>query len=430
MKQALATITMSILLFSACEGDSGDSGDNVGSDTGDGSDGDDSDVYMPNVDDYSGPIKPSHVSQDELDETVLDFYRYWKDEYVKPAGSTENGYYIASSGETGATEGTITVSEAQGFGMIITALMARNANSEDDDAREIFDGLYRFVKDHPSNASDDLMSWEVLGDGEGGEQDKSSSTATDGDIDIAYGLLLAHSHWGSSGDIDYLDAALRVIDALPGHNVGEDTKRTTLGSWDNEKRYRTRPSDWMTGEFNAFAEATGDAYWDEVVHTTYSVAETMIESYSLRTGLIPDFVVDEDPQPAEPNFLEFDYDGEYYNNSCRVPLRIMTDVRHHESEFAIEWMMRLAHWVHEKTDGDPSKIVGGYYIADGEEIREKQFPAFTAPFVAAATISADYQDFVDEGWDIISVWRTNYYNDSINLLSMMQISGSWWKPEL
>lgn len=401
--------------------------DSEGSDAGDESS--DSDTFTPDVDDYRGCIKPNHVSEQELNATVLDFYHYWQQEYVRPAGSTDNGYYIASSGETGSSDGTITVSEAQGFGMIITALMAENANSENDRAREIFDGLYRFFKDHPSDVSDDLMAWEVLGDGQGGEQDKKSSTATDGDIDIAYGLLLAHSHWGSSGNIDYLSAALRVLDALPGNNIGRDTKRTTLGSWNDENQYHTRASDWMTGEFNAFAEATGDAYWNDVVDTTYSIAQTMVETYSPGTGLVPDFVVHEDPQPAEPNFLEFEYDGEYYNNSCRVPLRIMTDVRHYETKYAIEWMMRVAHWIDEKTEGDPSKIVGGYYIADGSEIRDKQFPAFTAPLIAAATISADYQDFVNDGWDIISQWRTNYYNDSVNLLAMIQISGKWWKPE-
>lgn len=390
---------------------------------------DDAAPFTPNVADYTGTIKPSHVSQADMDAVVLDFYRYWKTAYVTPAGSTENGYYIASSGETGATTGTVTVSEAQGFGMIIVALMARNDPSEDDEAHEIFDGLYRFVKDHPSSAHDSLMSWEVLGDGEGGEQDKASSTATDGDIDIAYGLLLAHSHWGSSGDIDYLSAAAEIIAALPGHNVGADTKRTTLGSWDNEKRYRTRTSDWMTGEFNAFAEATGDDYWHEVVETTYAVAQHMVDTYSPDVGLVPDFVVNEEAEPAEPNFLEFDYDGEYYNNACRVPMRIMTDVRHHETAYAIEWMMRLAHWIDDATKGDPSTIVGGYYLADGAEIREDQFPAFTAPLVAAATISPDHQDFVDNGWDVISTWRTNYYNDCINLLSMIQISGKWWKPE-
>ena len=44
--------------------------------------------YTPNVADYAGCITPSHVSQADLNRTVLEFYRYWKEVYVTPAGST------------------------------------------------------------------------------------------------------------------------------------------------------------------------------------------------------------------------------------------------------------------------------------------------------------------------------------------------------
>jgi hypothetical protein len=93
-------------------------------------------------------------------------------------------------------------------------------------------------------------------------------------------------------------------------------------------------------------------------------------------------------------------------------------------------MMKQAHRIVKTTDSDPSKIVTGYYLKDGSEIRQKQFPVFTAPFFVAATISDENHEFVNKGWDHISNWRTNYYNDYINQLCMLQISGGWWKPQL
>ncbi len=47
-----------------------------------------------------------------------------------------------------------------------------------------------------------------------------------------------------------------------------------------------------------------------------------------KTGLLPDFIIRDSsgnyiPSPA--NFLESDYDGYYYYNSCRTPWRIGMD---------------------------------------------------------------------------------------------------------
>ena len=45
-----------------------------------------------------------------------------------------------------------------------------------------------------------------------------TSSATDGDMDIAYSLLLADKQWGSDGEIDYLKQGKKVIDAIMERN--------------------------------------------------------------------------------------------------------------------------------------------------------------------------------------------------------------------
>ncbi len=391
------------------------------------------DIYTPDPSTYSGCIKPSNVTQAQMDASVLSFYNYWKDAYVKASNATTDGYYVYSGGGTGATEEAVTVSEAQGFGMLITALMGE----KDSSAKKIFDGMYKFYRAHPCDANPLLMAWEVLVDSTGKELSSeeagyySNSSATDGDIDIAYGLLLAHTVWGSDGEINYLQAADTLINyAIRGYEVGEDTKRPLLGSWDPQTNYNTRPSDWMTGEFHAFAELTGETYWNDVVDTIYAVADHIIDNHAPYTALVPDFVINEIPKPAPPNFLEWNYDGEYYNNACRVPMRIMTDVAHYEDEYAIDWMMKVAHWITTKTNNDPEQIMGGYYILSGQEIRDWTFPAFISPFIVAASISPEYQDYVNQGWELIHDWTSNYYNDCINLMCLLQLSGNWFKPAL
>ena len=80
--------------------------------------------------------------------------------------------------------------------MIIVALMA----GADPLAKSTFDGLLKYYLEHPSKRSGVLMSWAqriVCGHDE-------ESSASDGDIDIAYSLLLADAQWSSQGNINYL----------------------------------------------------------------------------------------------------------------------------------------------------------------------------------------------------------------------------------
>lgn len=435
LKLIIPTLLFAALLLNNCEDPT-----LISIDTADTIDTIDT-TYTPDVSNFTGLIKPS-TTQEDMDNTILEYYKYWKRNYVKKSGSTVDGYYVFSGGGTGASEDslpTIAVSEGQGFGMVITALMGE----KDSEAKTIFNGMYKFYKDHPCHVNPLLMAWEIKDDLQGGELSSeqsyeltnpkgySTGSATDGDIDIAYSLLLAHSLWGSDGEINYLQAADSLINhGIRGLEVGESTKRTTLGSWSSPTSYQTRPSDWMTGEFHAFAEMTGETFWNDVVDTTYAVANQIITNYSKATGLVPDFVVGKTAKPASANFLEFHYDGEYYMNACRVPMRIMLDVAHYEDESAIEWMMRVAHWITKKTNNNPSNIQMGYYIEDGEAIWESNSPIFASPLIVAASIEPKYQSFVNAGWNKMKNWKSGYYDDCINFMCMLLLTDNWWKPSL
>ena len=77
----------------------------------------------------------------------------------------------------------------------------------------MFDGLYLFFRDHPSQHDPDLMAWRQMGDCASSDDPNSAS---DGDLNIAFGLLLAHAQWGSGGTINYRAEALKVLAAIRG----------------------------------------------------------------------------------------------------------------------------------------------------------------------------------------------------------------------
>ncbi|WP_449437807.1 glycosyl hydrolase family 8 [Pedobacter steynii] len=67
------------------------------------------------------------------------------------------------------------------------------------------------------------------------------SCATDGDMDIAYALLLADKQWGSSGKINYKAEAISIINALKAsiiHTKYKTLKNGRLGRRGRIPKYR------------------------------------------------------------------------------------------------------------------------------------------------------------------------------------------------
>src|SRR5688500_9815001 len=56
-------------------------------------------------------------------------------------------------------------------------------------------------------------------------------SAADGDLDMAYGYLLAHRQWGSTGAINYLEEGKKLIAAIKKHEINPETKLIMLGDW-------------------------------------------------------------------------------------------------------------------------------------------------------------------------------------------------------
>src|SRR5258708_27063541 len=98
---------------------------------------------------FPGTIKPNNVSQKQMDDSVRTFYNAWKQRYLNH-GCNENEYYVWFE-----LPGKECVSEGQGYGMMIVALLA----GYDTAAKTIYDGLYRYYRSHLSKKNDHLMAW-------------------------------------------------------------------------------------------------------------------------------------------------------------------------------------------------------------------------------------------------------------------------------
>lgn len=305
--------------------------------------------------------------------------------------------------------------------MIITALMA----GHDANAQSIYNGLFKTARAFKSAKNANLMGW-IVADHINAQGHYRS--ATDGDLDIAYSLLLAHKQWGSSGTINYLAEAQNMItNGIKVSNVTTNN-RLNLGDWDSKSALNTRPSDWMLAQLKAFHEFTGDQTWLNVIDNLYNVYTTFSQTYSPTTGLISDFVINNPPEPAGEGFLdEFPETNIYYYNASRVPLRIVMDYAMYGDTRGKAIADKMATWAKGKANGIPGNIRDGYQL-NGTTYGGYAPAVFVSPFIAASTTNTSHQAWVNAGWDWMKNKKESYYNDSYNLLTMLFMSGNWWKP--
>ncbi len=367
-------------------------------------------------------IKPNQLSQKNLDELTFNFYRQWKNRYIK-TGCKPGSFYVWFEGK-GKKQ---CVSEGQGYGMVITVLMA----GADETAKGTYDGLFSFFKDHRNRHG--LMAWA---------QDSNcnsidASSATDGDMDIAYSLLLADKQWGSSGPINYLMEAKRLINSIMSYEINPKTfsiKLSDAVEYDSKDYFAMRASDFMPAHFKAFAEATGDLRWKKVIDANYKLFGALEHQYSEEAGLIPDFIVNinRKAKPAQPYFLESKYDGYYNYNACRVPWRIATDFLLNGDSRAKAINDKINRWIRSTTRGVPDNISAGYTL-NGEDINGRYFEAlsFIGPFTVSAMVDQKNQKWLNGVWDYLIHFKLkdyDYYDNSIKLLNMIILSGNYWQP--
>lgn len=376
---------------------------------------------FPNHTAYLGDhIKPNNFTQTELDDQTFSFFNSWKNRYLKnDCNSSE--YYI----ETG--NDAKTVSEAHGYGMMIMCFMSNSTNN----TKAYYDGLFAYYKSHPSNINNSLMDWQQITCTDSPDTDDNS--ASDGDIDIAFSLLLANKQWGSDGNINYLSEAKKLINAIIKNEINSATRTVKLGDWSNSDEpdfyYGTRSSDFITSHFKVFSTITNNDDWNTVVDNCYDITNTV---QNPTTGLVPDFIVNTNSTaiPANPNYLESAYDGDYYYNACRLPWRLGTDYLVTGDIRGKIIVNKLNTWLNMITSGNVQNISNGYKL-NGTAIYNWNDPTFTGPLTVGAMTDEAGQTWLNNLYlELLnnSIEEGDYYSNTLKLLSMITISGNYWNP--
>ena len=356
---------------------------------------------------------------------MIQFYFQWKNRYIRKSQCSEDLYVWSEN----AGKDNESVSEGQGYGMIIVAYMA----GADPKAQATYNGLFNFYKSHPSSRNQWLMSWAQ----KRSCVNQKVSSASDGDIDIAYSLLLADAQWSSAGKINYAGEARHMMDAILSQEINRSTG-TILESNDVESDSRDyndmRSSDFIPSELRSFYSATKNANWVKALDSCYKVFDFMQKTYSPEAGLVPDFIqgIGKKHQPAKSYYLESKYDGLYNYNACRVPWRVASDYIIYGEKRSREFVEPINKWIQETCSGNPDNISAGYTLA-GDDLRSRHFEAlsFISSFAVSAMVDKQNQEWLNRLWDYMIRFQLkdfDYFDNSIKLFTLIILSGNYWLP--
>lgn len=297
------------------------------------------------------------------------WYKQWKKTYV--GGKTQK--YVKAND-------TQAYSEGQGYGMLATVLAAKKGAN----THTTYNQMYRYYRAHRISSSNPLMEWRQTKQGSkmvsnGGDR----NSATDGDLDIAYSLILADKKWGSK-TVNYKQAAKNLLKAIKKNEINQTTYLPKMGNWATSSydQSKLRTADLMTGYFKTFAKYTHDSFWTKVA----SHSQTAVKKLSARhkTGLFPDFIRATGGSiklsAVKAYQVEGASDNQYGYNATRVPWRLAQTYKMTKDATTKKSLKKQLTFFNKK------KHITAVYTLSGKAVNSYQNTAFTAPVNYAAKV--------------------------------------------
>jgi oligosaccharide reducing-end xylanase len=290
------------------------------------------------------------------------------------------------------------------------------------DRRDELDRLWRFAASSLRQASGPASGY-------------FRSTCADGPCADPYGqqmlalaLLLAHGRWGSrDGDIDYGAEALALLhvmrqkELLNGGVVDDVTNMFDAETGlvvDEPSRARasqTRPSNVMPAAYALWAQATGDASWQDAADRGRQLLETTSHSV---TGLLP--------QRAEFDGTPVADSDSFEPEGYRALFNMVLDYVWLEPT---DWYVTEGDRLLGFFAGEGLQLYGSSYPLDGSSCLVCSHSTALVAMngvMALASTRPDRADFVEAVWNSEPVeGQFRYYDGLLRLLSLLVLSGQF-----
>lgn len=392
---------------------------------------------------YLGGRKPT-VSQATMNQDALDSYKTWKDKYVTSTNAcgfrrVMFDYYKGTP--RGAEDGSKTVSEGIGYGMLLAAYAGDES---------LFSDLWNYYK---ANTNGNVMNWQT----QGCKNFTGQNGATDAELDVAIALYVASFQWQSNA---YLTDAKNLVRAIR-------TTEVESGS------FVLKPGDKFGGSsllnisyfspayYRVFAtfDTGNEAFWNSVTAKGYEILFKADENTSTKqaaergNGLVPDWSDSNGNFSGAASGYE-DGGKNFVFDAIRTPFRTALDLLWHGPTVAAQaqkYSTRITNFTYAKTNGDLVNI-GAKYDVNGNVINQYKNNTFIGCFAIAAMAAnpsqaaadlpaskypkkteSEYQAFLDKAYSqnkVLQPATGEYFNASFKVLAQFIMSGNFYKPPL
>jgi len=347
-------------------------------------------------------------------------YNLWKERFVERCGQGDARIRYPESGNDTRSEGV-------GYGMVIAAYFGDQAT---------FDGLWDFYQ--RSSPGTGLMHWRRTGcDAGGGGGDTGS--ASDADIDAAFGLIVANRQWGG-----YAADAGRVVAAIRTNLFQGGCQGILLAGSTFAACGCINPSYIPPGYYPAFgaADAGQAAFWTTARNNSYTYLASVSDN---NTGLVPAWSQSNGSLnlacPGAPQVSGGGATNQFQADAARTPWRVAVDYLWTANPSARTFLADIADFAASQRI---VQIVDVYSLAGqpvgGNGDATGRRSTFTMGGFATA-MSASSQENVDE---FTGAWQSMYlpgdsiganntvspraFNSSLALLYGLAVTGYMWDP--
>ena len=336
-------------------------------------------------------------------------YTRWRSAYVVKQGKDKA--FVNSSNKQ---KQPVALSEAQGYGLQITALAGRKGWASQSD----FDRLLNYYlahQDYVGSRKTALMQWRQAKNAKN-KWTSNVNSATDGDLYIAEALGEAAKVWPRRAAY-YHQLQRALLRDILAYEYNPKTHALTVGDWATKKsKYYTlmRTSDVMPTAFDEFYQVSHDQRWHLIKKQMLARLSDLSKQH--RTGLVPDFawISETSARPVKPKTIASKNDGNYSANACRVPMMLASS-KDPKARQTLDKMMKVF--------SNQYYVTAGYTLS-GQRLNHYQSASFSAPLFYAASCHRNqgYDNLFFSQKIVFSkhLPRDNYYDATLTTLAALK----------
>jgi|SRR5450432_585834 len=327
--------------------------------------------------------------------STMSAYTSWKSTYVVPGNP---GMRVQRP-----ENGNDTVSEGIGYGMLAAVYVGDRAT---------FDGLWTYAQAHFDTFTSTLMNWHITS--AGATASDGTGSATDGDEDMAWALLMASDQWSST---TYLAAAQKMINAMYGFSVFPDGSLQNGDHWQDTDAMNT---DYFSpAYYRVFAKATNNSGWaGSVIDKNYA----HLAAVTGTDGLVPDQSNLEDSLVQSSTTCP-NCKPNYGYDACRMPWRIAMDYCFNNEPRAKTYLTAVGAFFN---GVGAASSIGDGYMQNGTQTSGNHNSAFIGP--AGVAGMTGYPTLLDGAFTFAvsnPAGNNSYFAQSLKVVTMLMMSGNF-----